>query len=441
MGLTKHQQEVQDKTVDILRTENVVLVKGSAGVGKTWMVNTLIPRVASLITKKDIYCSAPTNKAVAVLKGKVDEIRGLSFITTHAALKLKRNIDFKTGEISFKPNFDPKYPPLKGVGLFVIDEASMLSTELLSYVEEHARNNGTKVIFIGDEKQLNPVGEEHSPVFHKGYREVELTEIIRQGEGNPIIDLSRNLSEMSSGSDRLYSEDGKKTGYLFSMDKEKVVQTLAAVNGTDKLKYLAWTNREVDTMNFLVRRQIYGTPKKIEVGETLVFNSPYKEKFFTNEEIKVINAEIKEKEFQFVVDKTGAIEPGPGETAYFGKVKLKYYSITCERGPSIKTDNENTEIIVIHEDSEKKYKDTEKLIKNKAKFADIDWKDFYRFVEQFADLKYNHAITVHKSQGSTYEKTIVNVNNLLRNKKKIERDRLTYTAVTRASELLILYNF
>ena len=69
----------------------------------------------------------------------------------------------------------------------------------------------------------------------------------------------------------------------------------------------------------------------------------------------------------------------------------------------------------------------------------IDWKDYYDFKEGFADMKYNHAITVHKSQGSTYKQAIVNIKNIGLNKNKTERTRLLYTAVTRASKLLILY--
>ena len=43
-------------------------------------------------------------------------------------------------------------------------------------------------------------------------------------------------------------------------------------------------------------------------------------------------------------------------------------------------------------------------------------------------------------QGSTYKKVILNVGDLNRNFNQIEKQRLFYTAITRASELLILYN-
>lgn len=43
-------------------------------------------------------------------------------------------------------------------------------------------------------------------------------------------------------------------------------------------------------------------------------------------------------------------------------------------------------------------------------------------------------------QGSTYEKVIVNVRDVNKNRNQVEKQRLLYTAVTRASELLILYN-
>lgn len=47
--------------------------------------------------------------------------------------------------------------------------------------------------------------------------------------------------------------------------------------------------------------------------------------------------------------------------------------------------------------------------------------------------------SIKVQQGSTYKQAIVNIKNLGLNKNKTERERLLYTAVTRASNLLILY--
>ena len=469
MGLTSHQNEKLEEGLEILKTGKRLLISGSAGVGKTFLVDTLIGKLSVKIPSKNkICCSAPTNKAVAVVKGKVQERPNLEFATVHSALKIKRQVDYKTGAITFKPWFTDKYPPLKGVRLLVIDETSMLNTELLEYVEKHAKKNNCTVIFIGDKKQLNPVGEEGSPVFlgepndftveeealdffnsqkrkstiirkpggqgftvYVSYPEVELTEIIRQGEGNPIIGLSRDLPVIAKKEDSRIEE----TGYIFSNNQAQVIETLAKVNGTDELKYLAWTNKEVDVINKLVRKRIYGeSPKKIELDETLVFNEPYGEEYYTNQEIKVETIEVKEGQILYPSGKTKGIFE---KETTFNKIKLKYYSINAKFLEDAQEWTEN--IIVIHEDSEAEF---EKLLKNLRSMCSarvIDWVDYYKFKESFADMKYNHAITVHKSQGSTYGQAIVNIKNLGLNKNKTERNRLLYTAITRASKLLILY--
>lgn len=432
MSLTPHQEEKLHQALDILQTNRRLLISGSAGVGKTFLVNTLVKELSKKFPQtRKIYCSAPTNKAVAVVKGKVDELPNLEFNTVHSALKIKRQVDYKTGKISFKPFYSEKYPPLRGVALFIIDEASMLNSELLDYVEEHALKNDSTVIFIGDAKQLNPVGEEVSPVFAAKYPEVELTEIVRQGEGNPIIELSRNLEDIAKKQDKRL----EMGGYIFSSNEQQVIETLAIVNGTDELKYLAWTNREVDSINKKVRQRIYGIkPNKVELGETLVFDTPFKEEYYTNKEVKVESVEVKEKEFLYPSGKSkGMFE----SNLLFTPIKLKYYSVNPKF--SIEAQEYEDDIIIIHEDSEAVFSKLLKNLANMCKGRVIDWVDYFAFKESFADTKYNHAITVHKSQGSSYTQTIVNVKNILLNRDKSEKEKLMYTAVTRASNLLILY--
>ena len=49
-------------------------------------------------------------------------------------------------------------------------------------------------------------------------------------------------------------------------------------------------------------------------------------------------------------------------------------------------------------------------------------------------------IRIIRVQGSTYKQAILNIRDIRINRDLQERERLLYTGVTRASELLILYN-
>lgn len=272
-----------------------------------------------------------------------------------------------------------------------------------------------------DDKQLNPVGEEVSPIWNRDYKTFTLTEIIRQGKGNPIIDLSQDI-------DMIYFKmpvlvDGK--GYTYNNNKTYLISELAEVNGTDEMKYLAWTNNDVDMMNRLVRERRYGKPKKIEKSETVVFNAPLGT-YYTNQEVKVHDISIVTDYISVPRSSTkfDAINKPINGT---DKVRMKFYVI-------------NDSFRVIHEHSEEMFRILSHSIKENCKKFGWNWKGYYYFVEAFADLKYNHAISVHKSQGSTYKQTIINISDIDLNKNVEEKRRLLYTAITRASNLVILNN-
>jgi ATP-dependent exoDNAse (exonuclease V) alpha subunit len=453
MALTAHQNENMEIGLAILEKEERLLIKGSAGTGKTYMLNEFI-KAYSIKNNVQVVCSAPTNKAVAVLKGKVDN-RYADFQTLASLLKIRRKVNEENGEVTFEPVFSSRNKPLQGVDIVFLDEASMVSNLNHSWLEEHAISMNVKIVYIGDIKQLPPVGEIKSTVFlgspevmskaafrkyflyphqsfvfqpdksvivYSSYPEIELLEIVRQKNANPIIDLSRNLFNIRSMENHIIDVEGVKNGYMYTLDRQKVVDTLATVNGTDDLKYLAYTNKDVDLMNHDVRKMIYGNPRKVEPGESLIFNAPYKDMYFNNQEIKVQTVEEVWQKFT-ITKATGNDE-----------VELKVYVINGK-----KIEDMWYGVFVIHEHSEaflKKllYTTKKEAVQRKMTFSDRD-----EFLGQFADIKYNHALTVHKSQGSTYQQAIVNVSNLMTNKDDLERECLLYTAITRAEQLLILY--
>lgn len=444
--LTEEQSRIKSEVIQALESNNFVKLLGSAGVGKTYLVASIIEELLN-IKRAGIVCAAPTHKAVAVLKEKISSKNRVTFSTIHQALKLKRKIDNKTGQISFVPDTNPKNNIiLQGCTHLFIDESSMLSEDILDMIEKAAKTKRFKIVYIGDYKQINPVGEEDiSKVFSRDYPTMELTTIIRQGEGNPIIDLSRDLPSIYNKASNVNSSG---SGYIYTDDFDRIITTLAHANGTNLLKYLAYTNREVSRVNTLVRKKIYGeNPGKIELNEKLVFNAPYKDnKFVNNEEILVERLRIIDKEFKVMTH----IDPITEKEVY-EKINLKVYDInyTEVKTPEFSnktswifntlTDDVVEGILVIHEDSEADYKNIVSNLKTASIGGLVPWKFTIEFQEQFADLTYCHALTVHKSQGSTFNQVILNVTDIKRFCPPHELDKLLYTGVTRASNLLIFY--
>jgi ATP-dependent exoDNAse (exonuclease V) alpha subunit len=102
----------------------------------------------------------------------------------------------------------------------------------------------------------------------------------------------------------------------------------------------------------------------------------------------------------------------------------------------------NDEFNVVHEQSQKMYETIFNSIVNNCSKLGWSWRGKYFFEEQFGQINYNHALTIHKSQGSTYKEVVLNVGdiNTNHNFKGKERKRMLYTGVTRAAKLLILNN-
>ena len=193
----------------------------------------------------------------------------------------------------------------------------------------------------------------------------------------------------------------------------------------ENTKFLAWTNAEVNYRNKVIRSIRYGEHASlIENGEIIIMKEPFG-LYYTSQEIKVERLEIKESPFTIVFRGKETNKPENFSKSSMTRV-FKYYLI-------------NGEIPIIHEDSQELFKKTLKTIKELISQGIAKWTDFYKFKERFAYFDYSYAITVHKSQGSTYKNVIVNYRDLNRNRDSVEAKKLWYTAVTRASNLLFFY--
>lgn len=414
MELTDHQQIKLNEALNVLAYEDALVINGSAGVGKTFMVNQLIKSILLEKKRAKIVVAAPTNMALEVIENKIDQ--DVTFNTVHQALMMKQFTDNASGQQYFKPSYKKNFP-LWGVDYLIIDEASMVGKDLFSHIKKFTVLRKTKVVYLGDDKQLKPVKEKTSPVFHDGITTVTLTEIVRQKEGNSLIDLSLNLGGINNYVNS-FNEDLE--GYLYTHNEDKIIHELALCNGSREYRYLAWTNEKVREINRKVRTKIYGSPNRVEVGETLIFNSPFLNKTKTSQEVVVTSLNVVDRLYSYSLNNRNMPK----------SITIKCYIVKTKQGINFP---------VVHEDSLNEYNNLVLKLKESAIQKKINWaKDYYGFINQFADILYAHAITVHKAQGSTFNNVIISLKDIQSNFEKEDRDSLLYTSLTRASKLAII---
>ena len=194
MVLTKDQENaVKNITQFLSDTTPYYLLDGSAGTGKTHIMETLLSH------RKDVILAAPTHKAAKVLSEKV----GRNVFTIHKLLNYKMKYD-KNGDTIFYQETDTNNKriilenkqikvilPPTGINdlllryIIVIDEASMISEEL--FFKLISLNN--KILFVGDNLQLPPVNEDTSKVFSHVKDKSTLTEIVRTGDNTELANI------------------------------------------------------------------------------------------------------------------------------------------------------------------------------------------------------------------------------------------------------------
>jgi len=420
--------------------KHMCLLSGPAGVGKTFLVSQFVKWVSENSMFHNICMASTTNKAVRVaMEMTSEDIRkNVTFATMHSLLGLKHEITKDGKEIFVRDkNLQTKFPFFD---LVVVDEASMLADQLFLEMEEQNFRN-IKVLFVGDPHQINPVNhsmaipmiEEKRKEYNIGH--VQLTTIVRQAEGNPIIKVSQEVINNSFSLNPGYREiDGKTGVVMISPDQTKVLAQLiqyyfsssAFDDNADYCKIVAWRNKTVDYYNKFVRTFKYGNKaEKIVQNEKLIVSRPIKSDdgksttFVTNEDLVVKQLEITEK------------------TASNGS-KWKVYDCLVEGFENVAS------IEILHESEENRYqKYLKELSIDAANEKEVSkrikkWKTFFEFRENFAEVSYAYAITAHSSQGSTYDNAFVMYSDIMYNKRDDERNRILYTALTRPKNMLYI---
>jgi len=419
--LTSEQQAAFDEIEKIVDTSKAATatLSGVAGAGKTVLLRRLVQDLGP--TFSETVLMAPTHKAAEVLGRKTD----MSVSTVHSTLGLRPVPDKKGGYNFIQSNEGMKN--FSWNSLLAVDEASMVPQELYDKLMDVQQKFRLSIIFCGDPAQLPPVNENPSPALeHEGYK---LEKIVRQEKDNPIIQTSMEVreSENAKNYDFTTNVSGEQGVEVVSNKKELVYRALQAFD-TEKYKkqgdharILAYRNAEVEKYNKLCRSMLYGdTGEQFIEGEWLVATDPWYGSEGQRDHPIIQNSE------EFVVQ---GKEPG----------KLyEFNTWNLEISPS--PDSEKVKYIeVLNRDELDRYEKTMNRLAEKAKKTK-DWEKYYDYKEHFAHVDYSYGQTAHRSQGSTFEKTFVDIEDINACPNPSEIQRLKYVAVTRASKRLVIFD-
>ena len=167
----------QREAIKSVNTNNVCVITGGPGTGKT----TIIKFVIELFKnegKKVVLC-APTGRAAK----RMSEATGEEAATIHRLLCLT-----KTDETLGMERIDYQIEPID-CDVLIIDEASMVDVFLMNYILK-GLYIGTKLVLVGDINQLPSVGPGNvlKDIINSGVIEtIELNEIFRQAAQSQII--------------------------------------------------------------------------------------------------------------------------------------------------------------------------------------------------------------------------------------------------------------
>ncbi|MDT0554757.1 ATP-dependent DNA helicase [Patiriisocius hiemis] len=445
----------QDITLQLLadfilsKTKNeVFLLKGYAGTGKTTITGTLVKNLWK--AKMSSVLLAPTGRAAKVISNYAKR----EAYTIHKKIYYPKSE--KGGGVSFRLQNNKHRNTL-----FIVDEASMIpdinqdaklfeNGSLLDDLMEYIYSGyNCKLLLIGDTAQLPPVKLTISPAldkqtlqnhYNKEVIEVELDEVVRQQFDSGILVNATKLRE--------HLEDGFYQDFKFRsksfpevirpVDGQEIMEAIDdnfRESSDEDAVIIVRSNKRANLYNQNIRSRILFKEEELSGGDYLMvvknnyfwLKTESEAGFIANGDIVQVLEIFGFKDlygFRFAEVKVQMVDypkMKPFETVLL-------LDTLASQTPSLS-----------YEDSNKLYQEVVKdyaNLSNYRRFLSVKKNKYFNALQ----VKFSYAITCHKSQGGQWNTVFVEQPYLPDGPDK-DYLRWLYTAITRAKEKLYLLGF
>ena len=448
---TEEQEKAIECIADFLfkpENDTLLLLKGYAGTGKTTLIGAVVRTLSEM--RAGYVLMASTGRAAKVFS----RYSGFSAYTIHKKIYRQKSFSNDLDNFSLNDNLHKNT-------LFIVDEASMISNDGLSgasfgsgrllddLIEYVYAGQGCRLLIIGDDAQLPPVGEDESPALSaevlRGYgldvTECILTEVIRYSGRNGILSNATMLRERMAADDIYDLPVLSLKGYedISSIPGSELIEAInSSYNevGMDETMVICRSNKRAYLYNKGIRNTILYREEELSTGDILMiaknnyhWTADCKEMdFIANGDIAVVRRVRRTQEmygFRFA----DVVLSFPDHNDIEFELKILLDTLHSDY-PSLSKEDSDRLFNAVMED----YSD---ITNKKERMKKLKEDSFYNALQ----VKYAYAVTCHKAQGGQWKRIFIDQGYITEDTFTPDYYRWLYTALTRASEKLYLVNW
>ena len=437
--------------------KQVFLLKGYAGTGKTVIISSLVRTLVK--HRHRVVLMAPTGRAAKVFSNT----SGFPACTIHKKIYRQKSI-VDMGSFQLDRNMHEHT-------VFLVDEASMISNEgltgssfgtgrllddLISYVFSGV---DCRLLMLGDNAQLPPVGEHESPglsarvlsSYGLNVSEFCLENVMRQMHESGILQNATALRDFARGLGPAGAFRFKLEGFkdVVKVSGSELIETLSGCysrDGIDETMVLCRSNKRANIYNNGIRSQILDREDELNRGDSIMI---VKNNYYWTEHLMADEGADSYTDFpSFIAN---------GDIAVIRRVRREreLYGFRFEDAILSFPDYDDLEMEVtllldtLHSESPSLTREeSDKLFNNVMEdYADIPSKK--KRMENLREnphfnalqIKYAYAVTCHKAQGGQWKNIFIDQGYIPDDGRDEEYYRWLYTALTRATQTVYLVNW
>jgi exodeoxyribonuclease-5 len=430
-----------------------LIVRGYAGTGKTTSIGAFVRALRELGAPTTLL--APTGRAAKVMQSYA----GKTASTIHR--EIYRSKRTKDGSMAYG-----LAPNLKERTVFIVDEASMIGESggasekgnfqyrsLLDDLMEFVfTGEDCRLVLVGDDAQLPPVGHAESPALNEDrlrrdfsltVATVRLTDVVRQELDSGILSnahqLRLQIDSKKDGFPQMSVQSFSDIHRLHGLELQETIEDLYGQYGEDQVVIITRSNKRANQFNQQIRNRILWREDSLEAGDRLmVVKNNYfwlasqegqQTTLIANGDILIVQKVLKRFE------RFGA-PFAEAEVRILDAPTIPPFEV-CLHASALQTDTPSippAEMQALYEAIAEDYIHLgSKPAIHKAILRDPCY--------QALQVKFAWALTCHKAQGGQWPAVIVDQGYLQEDMVQVELLRWFYTAFTRSQEKLFLLNF